>query len=412
MVNMGNAIIGQSGGPSAVINSSLAGFYNSASTRGIKKIYGMRHGLEGFISGNYVDMSDFLKNEHDIELLKRTPAAYLGSCRYKLPSFEIDEEPYEKIFALLKKLDIKFFFYIGGNDSMDSIEKLSSYAQKTGAEISFMGIPKTIDNDLAVTDHTPGFGSAAKYVSTTLKEVIRDGNVYPSKSITIVEIMGRHAGWLTASSALTRTYDCQGPDMIILPELEFDMDNFLEKVSKMHQERKSLLIAVSEGIKSDGKFVCDVNKEQTFVDAFGHAALSGTASVLAGNISRVTGCKTRAIEFSTMQRCASHVVSGTDVQEAYLAGGRAVDFALMGQTHRMVIFRRVSSNPYEIVLATSDISLIANVEKKLPLNWITDDGTFLTEDFFEYCRPLIRTELLPFMVDGIPQHLVPLPKMN
>ena len=255
----GNVIVGQSGGPTAVINSSLAGVYKTAKDRGAKKVFGMLHGIQGLLEERYVDLSEHIKNDLDIELLKRTPSAYLGSCRYKLPEICEDQEIYKKIFSILDKLEVEYFFYIGGNDSMDTIKKLSDYSILNGSRIRFMGVPKTIDNDLAATDHTPGYGSAAKYIGSITKEVIRDGLVYDQQNVTLLEIMGRNAGWLTGAAALAKCEDCEGPDMIFLPEIPFDVENFMKKVEELHKRKKSVVVAISEGVKmADGRYVCEL----------------------------------------------------------------------------------------------------------------------------------------------------------
>ena len=261
MVSMkGNVIVGQSGGPTAVINSSLAGVYKTAKDRGARKVYGMLHGIQGLLEEKYVDLSEHIKSDLDIDLLKRTPSAYLGSCRYKLPEIKGNTDFYDRIFEILDKLEIEYFFYIGGNDSMDTIKKLSDYAILNGSTIKFMGVPKTIDNDLAVTDHTPGYGSAAKYIASITKEVIRDGLVYGTKSVTILEIMGRNAGWLTGAAALAKGEDCEGPDMIFLPEIPFDVDEFMKKVEQLQKEKSSVVVAVSEGVKvADGRYATLIN---------------------------------------------------------------------------------------------------------------------------------------------------------
>ena len=257
----GNVIVGQSGGPTAVINSSLAGVYKTAKDRGARKVYGMLHGIQGLLQERYVDLSDHIKTDLDIELLKRTPSAYLGSCRFKLPEICEDRAVYDKIFEILTKLEVEYFFYIGGNDSMDTIKKLSDYSLLNGSRIRFMGVPKTIDNDLAATDHTPGYGSAAKYIGAITKEVIRDGLVYDQQNVTILEIMGRNAGWLTGAAALAKGEDCEGPDMIFLPEVTFDVDSFMKKVEELHRRKKSVVVAVSEGVKlADGRYVCELTE--------------------------------------------------------------------------------------------------------------------------------------------------------
>ena len=288
-----NVIVGQSGGPTAAINSSLAGVYRTAKDRGAKKVYGMLHGVQGLLEEKYIDLADHIKTELDAELLKRTPAAFLGSCRYKLPEIHENRDVYDKIFAILDKLDIEAFIYIGGNDSMDTIKKLSDYAIITGHPTRFIGCPKTIDNDLALTDHTPGYGSAAKYIGTSMKEIIRDGFCleYEKGIVTIVEVMGRNAGWLTGATALSEGEDCEGPDLIYLPEIPFDLKKFGDKVRKLLEKKTSIVVAVSEGIRTDdGTYVCELGNSIDFVDAFGHKQLSGTASYLASLSQETIGC--------------------------------------------------------------------------------------------------------------------------
>lgn len=403
----GNVIVGQSGGPTAVINSSLVGVYKTARDRGAKKVYGMLHGIQGLLEERYVDLSDHIKNDLDIELLKRTPSSYLGSCRFKLPEISDNREIYDKIFAILDKLEVKYFFYIGGNDSMDTIKKLSDYSLLNGSDIRFMGVPKTIDNDLAATDHTPGYGSAAKYIGSITKEVIRDGLVYDQLGVTLLEIMGRNAGWLTGAAALAKCEDCEGPDMIFLPEIPFDVEEFMHKVAELHRKKKSVVVAISEGVKTkDGKYVCELTDGIEFVDAFGHKQLTGTARYLAEKINReVPGCKTRAIEFNSLQRCASHIVSRVDITEAFQVGGAAVKAAFEGETGKMIILKRVSDDPYICVTDIYDVHKVANVEKKVPREWINETGDFVTPEFVNYIRPLIQAELTPIMVDGLPRHL-------
>lgn len=406
MAKKRNIIVGQSGGPTAVINSSLAGVYKNAIERGFDKVYGMLHGIQGLLDEKYVDLSEHIKSDLDIDLLKRTPSAYLGSCRYKLPEIKGNTEFYDHIFDILDKLEIEYFFYIGGNDSMDTIKKLSDYAILNGSSIKFMGVPKTIDNDLAVTDHTPGYGSAAKYIASITKEVIRDGLVYGTKSVTILEIMGRNAGWLTGAAALAKGEDCEGPDMIFLPEIPFDVDEFIKKVEKLQKEKASVVVAVSEGVKvADGRYVCELTDNIDYVDAFGHRQLTGTARYLAERISREVGCKTRAIEFNSLQRCASHIVGRVDITEAFQVGGAAVKAAFEGETAKMVILKRISDDPYLCVTDLYDVHKIANVEKKVPREWINEAGDYVTPEFLNYVRPLIQAELTPMMVDGLPRHL-------
>ena len=404
-----NIIVGQSGGPTAVINSSLAGVYKTAKERGFHKVYGMLHGIEGFLDEMYVDLSTQIHSDMDIELLKRTPSAFLGSCRFKLPEIHENPEIYEKIFSIMNKLEIEVFIYIGGNDSMDTIKKLSDYAIVKGHEQKFLGVPKTIDNDLALTDHTPGFGSAAKYIAASTKEVIRDamGLSYKRKMITIMEIMGRNAGWLTGATALAKTEDCCGPDLIYLPEIPFDVDRFLKKCSDLLEKKPSIVIAVSEGIKvPDGRYVCQLAGGSDYVDAFGHRQLAGTAGYLASFLAAKTGCKTRAVELSTLQRSASHLASRVDINEAFMVGGAAVKAADEGDSGRMVVIDRVSDDPYMSAAGIYDVHKIANNEKLVPRSWVNREGNYVTREFIDYVEPLIQGDYQPFMVNGLPQHLV------
>ena len=404
----GNVIVGQSGGPTAAINSSLAGVYRTAKDRGAKKVYGMLHGIQGLLKERYIDLSEHITNELDVELLKRTPAAYLGSCRYKLPEIHENRDVYEKIFEILNKLEIEAFIYIGGNDSMDTIKKLSDYAIVTGQPTRFVGCPKTIDNDLALTDHTPGYGSAAKYIGTSVKEIIRDGFCleYEKGVVTIVEIMGRNAGWLTGAAALAKGEDCPGPDLIYLTELAFDLEKFSTKIKKLMEKKMSVVVAVSEGIKlEDGRYVCELGTGVDFVDAFGHKQLTGTASYLANFVAGEVGCKTRAIELSTLQRAASHLASRVDILEAYQVGGAAVKAADEGDSGKMVVIERFSDDPYQSGTEVKDVHKIANGEKLVPRNWVNQEGTYVTEEFITYVKPLIQGDVSPVMVDGIPRHL-------
>ena len=369
MAKKRNIIVGQSGGPTAVINSSLAGVYKNAIERGFDKVYGMLHGIQGLLDEQYIDLSTQIHSELDIELLKRTPSAFLGSCRYKLPEIHEDKAIYEKIFEILNKLDIYAFIYIGGNDSMDTIKKLSDYAILTGQTQKFLGVPKTIDNDLALTDHTPGFGSAAKYIGASTKEVIRDalGLTYKKNMITIMEIMGRNAGWLTGATALAK----------------------------------------SEGIKlADGRYVCELGSVGDYVDAFGHKQLHGTATYLANFLAAECGCKTRAVELSTLQRSASHMASRVDIDEAFMVGGAAVKAADEGDTGKMVVIDRVSDDPYMAATGIYDVHRIANEEKLVPREWMNKDATNVTKDFVDYIKPLIQGDYQPIMVNGLPRHLV------
>lgn len=402
----GNVLVGQSGGPTAVINASLAGVYKTARDLGAGTVYGMRYGIEGFIRGKYIDMSQYIKSDLDIELLKRTPSSFLGSCRYKLPDYKEHSEDYEIIFRRLSELDIQYVLYIGGNDSMDTIKNLSAYARYINSDIRFVGVPKTIDNDLAITDHTPGYGSAAKYIASSVKEIIRDSTVYDIDSVTVVEIMGRNAGWLTAAAALAEGEDCAGPDMIYLPEKSFDTERFLKRVEAMKTQRHNLVIAVSEGIKTaDGQYICDGLAGTKGTDSFGHTMLGGTALTLSDIIGRELGIKSRGIVLSTLQRCASHIVSRRDITEAYTAGADAVARAFSGMSGIMVTFTRISDFPYQIKTDIADINKIANVEKLVPQDWILPDDTLKKSEVVRYISPLIIGELSPIMIEGVPHHL-------
>ena len=402
-----NAIVGQSGGPTSVINASLAGVFESCKSRGADVVYGMCNGVAGLLEERVVDLSTLLTDDLDIELLKRTPSSFLGSCRYKLPDWHTDEAVYKKLFAILEKLNIGYFFYIGGNDSMDTIAKLSRYGDRVGSSVRFIGVPKTIDNDLCLTDHTPGYGSAAKYIATILKEVIRDSSVYDIRSVTVAEIMGRHAGWLAGAACLAGGDDSEGPDLILLPEVPFDQDKFLAKVDALQRVKPNVIIAASEGVKTaDGTYLCDLVSTAGQLDAFGHkAVLSGTSRYLSELIHDKLNCKSRAIEFSTLQRCASHLASRTDVNEAYAVGGAAASAAFAGETGRMISLKRISDYPYQCITESVDVQQVANLEKKVPLDWITPDGMQVTAAFEEYARPLILDEVTPVYVNGTPRHI-------
>lgn len=403
---LGNVLVGQSGGPTAVINSSLAGVYKTAKDLGAQKVYGMLYGIQGLLEEKYVNLEQHFHSELEIELLKRTPSSYLGSCRYKLADNEADTREYDKIFTVLKKLEIEYFFYIGGNDSMDTIKKLSDYGKSIKNSIRFIGVPKTIDNDLAATDHTPGYGSAAKFIAAATKEIIRDSLVYDQKNVTVIEIMGRNVGWLTGAAALAGGTECAGPDLIYLPEVDFDPEAFINKVEQLQKTKKALVVAVSEGIHlADGRYVCELTKDLKQTDQFGHASLSGSGKYLSNLIIREIGCKSRGIELSTLQRCASHMVSLADISEAYQVGAAAVNAAVEGKTGEMVVLDRISNQPYQCKTGTYDIHKIANVEKRVPFNWIRNDFNGVTEEFMDYVRPLILEELAPIMIGGLPKHI-------
>jgi len=405
-LNKINIVVGQSGGPTAAINSSLAGVYETATQRGLGTVYGMRFGIKGFLNEDIIDLSQKMKNQFSIELLKRTPSSFLGSCRYKLPEPILGDPVFEKVFEVLEKYHIKIFIYIGGNDSMDTIKKLYDYGEMIHTDVKFIGVPKTIDNDLAMTDHTPGYGSAAKLVCTLLKEITLDSAVYDIQSITIVEIMGRNAGWLTGAASLIKGDNCEGVDLIYLPECPFSLERCKASVQKILEKKKTVVIAVSEGVLDEnGKQISAQIGNTTAVDAFGHTLLSGVGQYLANYLGAELKVKVRSIELSTVQRCSSHMVSRVDVTEAYQVGGAAVKAALEEKTGEMVILKRISQEPYMCVTETRDVHNIANLEKKVPYEWINEEQNGVTEDFIRYARPLIQGELTPVMVDGLPLHL-------
>ena len=400
-----NVIVGQSGGPTAVINASLAGVYKTAKDMGADTIYGMRYGIQGLLEKKIVDLGEKIRNDMDVELLKRTPASFLGSCRYKLPEISEDKAIYEKIFAILEELEIMAFFYIGGNDSMDTIKKLSDYAETVGNPIRFIGVPKTIDNDLEGTDHTPGYGSAAKYIATVTKELVRDGLIYEMQSVTVIEIMGRNAGWLTAASALSRVNGGEGPNLIYLCEPALDTEQFLKDVQEKLEQKDSVLVAISEGIHdSEGRYV----SEQVQCDAqdqFGHSYIAGSAKVLEELVRDRIGCKVRSIELNLLQRCAAHLASATDLEESRMLGMKACQCALEKQGGQMASIRRISADPYRVEYTSVPVSEVANKEKKVPLPWITEDGHDVTEEMMAYLRPLILGEPAMQYENGIPVHI-------
>ncbi|NLM77975.1 MAG: 6-phosphofructokinase [Ruminococcaceae bacterium] len=398
----GNAIFGQSGGPTSVINASAAGVFTEAlqQTGVIKKVFGAAHGIVGILNEVLYDMGK--EDPRELELLKTTPSSALGSCRYKLAKAEDDDTDYKKILEVFKKYDIRYFFYNGGNDSMDTCSKISQYLQQAGYECRVMGVPKTIDNDLFGTDHCPGFASAAKYIATTIMEVYLDARVYDTGMITVVEIMGRHAGWLTASAALA-AYKGKGPDLIYLPEVDFDLNQMMVDVKRIYDKEKKVIIAVSEGVQTkDGRFIPELVGDVA-VDAFGHKQLGGTASVLADYIKKEIGCKVRGIELSLMQRCAAHLASQTDVDESFLAGQTAVRCAVDGMTDFMVAFQRPEAGPYACEIKLIPLSDVANAEKKVPREWINNEGNFIEQPFIDYALPLIQGESRVAIEEGLPR---------
>lgn len=400
----GNCIVGQSGGPTTVINASLCGVIKGAlASEQIETVYGAVHGIEGVISGNFVNLSERFADKKQQDLLINTPAAYLGSCRHRLPA-EFDET-FDKIFKVFKENNIAYFFYIGGNDSMDTVDKLSKYAKQIGFPINIIGVPKTIDNDLAVTDHTPGFGSAAKYIATSMREIIRDSQVYNQPTVTIVEIMGRNAGWLTAAAALARTENEPAPHLIYLPELPFSVDKFVEDVAEVGKKYNNVIAVVSEGIKSeDGRYVCE-SAILSEADSFGHKQLTGTSRVLSGIIAEKMKAKMRSIEFSLLQRCGAHTASQTDLSEAEAIGTAGVQAAVSGETGKMMYFDRVSNNPYKIEIKMKDVSEIANVEKVVPREWINEAGNDVLQPVIDYMLPLIQGENNVTFENGLPVYL-------
>ena len=407
---MKNLIVGQSGGPTSVINASLAGVYEEAKRLGYDHVYGMINGIEGLLEENIVDLDKYLADKKNLELLKRTPSSYLQTCRFKLGTYVDHPDIYEKIFDILDKYDIDSFIYIGGNDSMDTVENLSDYAIINKRRQNFIGVPKTIDNDLPITDHCPGFGSAAKYIATSIREIVRDSVCYGVKhsTVAIVEVMGRHAGWLTASAALAKSDDCEGVDAIFLPEVPLDLDKFVDKVRILAKKKPAIVIVVSEGIKTtSGEFVCEMGKDDVGVDAFGHKQLNGCADVLANLIKEKTGLKTRPIILSSLQRAAAHVASLTDLREAEKVGKHGAKLAFNGETGKMVIMKRVNNNPYKIKYSSfNNIHDIANLEKKVPLEWIDQENNYVKDELIDYIRPLIMGEVKQYYKNGVPEHLI------
>ena len=400
----GNAVVGQSGGPTAAINATLAGVIRGAiAAKGegiIDNLFGMRNGIEGFLDERMVNLTDIFQNDEDIRTLELTPAAALGSCRKKMKSPKDDPETYERLVEIFKKYNIRYFFYIGGNDSMDTVLKLSQYAADHDYEMRVVGVPKTIDNDLMVTDHTPGFGSAAKYVAITMKEILRDVSVYTTKAVTIVEIMGRDAGWLTASASLA------DPDLIYLPEVAFDPEAFLDSIKEIQKDHPAVLVAVSEGIRfADGRYVGEGLGGRK-VDAFGHVALSGAGRVLEDLVKERIGCKVRSIELNLPQRCAAHVASKTDIDESVGVGSAAVKAAIDGKTAVMMTINRSAGEEYSSYFDSADIAGIANGVKQVPREYITLDGNQITDECKKYLAPLIMGERFPEYENGLPKHII------
>ncbi len=398
-----NVIVGQSGGPTAVINGSLYGVVSEGlkRTEQIDHIYGMVNGIEGLLAGHIMDIGA-LDSTNELELVRTTPGSYLGSCRYKLPE-NLEDPVYPELFRKLEDKNIGYFFYIGGNDSMDTVSKLSRYAAGIDSDIRFIGVPKTIDNDLVHTDHTPGYGSAAKYVATVVREIAADANVYDNKqSVTIVEIMGRHAGWLTAASILARKFEGDNPVLIYLPEVAFNQDTFIEKVKDALTHTPNLIVCISEGINDgNGTFICEYASDVS-VDNFGHKMLTGSGKYLENLVKEKIGVKVRSIELNVCQRCSCAHLSRVDLDEAENAGIYAVQVALSGETGKMITFIRNKSIPYELSYGTADVNIICNEEKPVPAEWIIRDGSDISNDFIDYARPLTQGYVELPTKNGIP----------
>lgn len=400
-----NCIVAQSGGPTVAINASLAGVID-----GVKKsskftrVYGAIHGIQGVLDNNLMDLSLMALSKFPlVNTLELTPAMYLGSCRYKLPDFEVDSKPYEIIFDRFEEYQVAAFFYIGGNDSMDTVDKLSKYAEKIGSDVKIVGIPKTIDNDLCLTDHTPGFGSAAKYVASTMLEIAHDTYIYHIPSVVIVEIMGRDAGWLTAASCLARNDYSPAPHLIYLPEVDFDENQFIEDIKNVLKTSRCVIIAVSEGIHDkDGNYI---SATSAVADKFGHAQLSGTGKALESLVKDRMDIKVRSIELNVLQRCAAHISSRTDINESFALGQAAVKYAAEGMTAVMSTIKRVSNDPYQWIIEPENVALIANQAKTIPLEWITPEKNDVTPEMEAYLRPLIIGEVSLQYKDGLPMYL-------
>ncbi|HHV59191.1 MAG TPA: 6-phosphofructokinase [Clostridiaceae bacterium] len=400
----GNCVFGQSGGPTSVINSSASGVIQEALKQdAIPKVFGAAHGIKGILEEELYDMSH--EDSIELNLLKTTPSSALGSVRYKLADPDKDDTDYKRILEVFKKYNIRYFFYNGGNDSMDTCNKISKYMQKVGYECRVIGVPKTIDNDLYGTDHCPGYGSAAKYIATSTMEIYLDAKVYDKGQITILEVMGRNAGWLTAATALA-TYYGHGPDLIYLPEIVFDLDKFFADVEKVYKKNGKVIVAVSEGIRDkDGKYISEYGSDLAkSKDSFGHAQLGGLAYTLANLVKqKMSGVKVRPIEFSLLQRCASHFASKTDVEEAFLAGQEAVRNAVNGITDKMVAFERAEGKTYKCNIKLINLADVANTEKKIPREWINEEGNGLKQEFIDYALPLIQGESCPPIENGLPR---------
>ena len=397
---VGNAIVGQSGGPTSAINATLSGVIRRAGqSKYIKTLYGMVNGIEGFLKDKLIDLSYLFNSESELQMLETTPAAALGSCRRKLKT----DEEIQRVFELLEKYDIRYFFYIGGNDSMDTVKKLSEYSKSCDYKVNFIGVPKTIDNDLPITDHTPGYGSAAKYIATTIKEIAADCEVYSKKAVTIVELMGRDAGWLTAAAALPAYFGHLGAKLVYLPEIPFSDEQFLASVREELEKHPSLVVAVSEGVRyENGRYVGEGTQSGS-TDEFGHKYLAGTARVLEKLVRCEIGCKVRSVELNLPQRCSAHILSATDIDESIKIGSFAVESAENGESGKMAIY--VRNGKYNISFALTDITNCANIVKHVPREYINENGSNVNEKCLEYIAPLIIGEKTVIYENGMPVHL-------
>jgi len=401
---MNNLLVAQSGGPTVAINATLVGVLQGVRASGkVDKVFGAKNGIEGAINDNLLDLNELVRDTQALDTLTYTPSSALGSCRFKMKDWREDEETYKKIIDTFKKHDIKYFIYIGGNDSMDTVDKLSEYCKVNNLDYYIMGAPKTVDNDLNLTDHCPGFGSAAKYIATTISELERDINVYDVPAVTIVEIMGRNAGWLTAAAALARVNGGSGADLIYLCEKDFDNDRFIQDVKDMLAKKPGVLVAISEGIKdSTGAYVSDQTSSGA-VDNFGHKYIAGAARALEQLVRDKIGCKVRAVELNLMQRSAAHIASETDIMESLMLGQKAFNGAVNGETAKMSAIKRLSNDPYRVEFVLVPVSEVANHEQKVPLDWITPEGNDVTEEMMTYLKPLIVGETNIKYENGIPK---------
>ena len=401
---IGNALIGQSGGPTAAINATLSGVIKGLRrSDNVKKIYGAQNGIDGVLGKTLIDLGSYVRSDDDYYALECTPSAFLGSCRRKLPDIS-DKKFYEGVFEIFEEYDIRYFFYIGGNDSMDTVDKLSKYAAQNGIGVHIIGVPKTIDNDLEGTDHTPGYGSAAKYVATVMQEIARDCSVYTVKAVTIVEIMGRDAGWLAAAAGLPRICGQVAPDLIYLPEAVFDYDNFIEDIQEIQKKKPNVVVAVSEGIKdAEGKYVGE-GSQSGAVDIFGHKYLAGAAKVLESHVKAKIGCKVRSVELNLPQRCAGHCLSKTDIEESVLVGAQAAAFALEGKTGSFAVFKRIEGEEYGVEIGCVPVSEVANKIKRVDRSDINERGNNVKDELLQRILPLIQGTVEYPQINGLPKH--------